>query len=146
MAGLTSFPTPAARSLALTCVMPLLCSLYARCRRSPSSVRPQRARAAADPASAPSRRRRRPPLDSPRRVLPCSLLAAQFASVVATHRKLSTARRSGSQSSQHHTPSARPRRPCCCWRTAPRRRPSLHMSELKVEDNPNPLMYFLNHV
>jgi hypothetical protein len=28
----------------------------------------------------------------------------------------------------------------------PRRRSSLHMSELKVEDNPNPLIYFLNHV
>jgi hypothetical protein len=31
-------------------------------------------------------------------------------------------------------------------RSFPDRRSSLHMSELKVEDNPNPLMYFLNHV
>jgi hypothetical protein len=30
--------------------------------------------------------------------------------------------------------------------TPPRRRSSLHMSELKVEDNSNLLMYFLNHV
>jgi hypothetical protein len=28
----------------------------------------------------------------------------------------------------------------------PRRRSSLHMSELKVEDNPNPLIYFLNYI